>query len=116
MLLFIGLSLSILGGIFLPDILVVRLEGFVGIVVIVLLMFAATYYCLQKTNEMYRPFLAIVYLNGLVGLMSRLPFSSNYLQLIDDQVLVIITVLTSTGLFYLLSYRQFKQLKIAGNS
>ncbi|WP_315167811.1 DUF1129 family protein [Metaclostridioides mangenotii] len=108
---FIGLLLLILSKSLLPDILPITIDGLFGIAFIIALIIVASWYCLKKGNELFKPFLSIIYTSTLISIGYRIPEVSTYLQSRSGKTIVVASLLISLFIFYFFTHKLIKNNK-----
>ncbi len=108
---FIGIFLLILIKSLLPNIFPITIDGLFGIAFIIVLTIVASWYCLKKGNELFKPFLSVIYTSTLISIGYRIPEVSTYLQSRSGKVIVVVALLISIFFFYFLTYMIVKNNK-----
>lgn len=93
--------------VFAPPVWLVYLKGISGIVILIVLMIIGNYYIFSKPKEERKielPFLSFIWINGLLGIATRLPWSAEWI----GETAAIVLTLSAAGIFMLWTYASMK--------
>ncbi|WP_027702780.1 DUF1129 family protein [Metaclostridioides mangenotii] len=108
---FLGIFLLLLSNSLLPNILSITIDGLFGIAFIIVLIIVASWYCLKRGNELFKPFLSVIYTSAFISIGYRIPEVSTYFQSRSGKTIVVAALVISLFIFYFFTHKLIKNNK-----
>jgi hypothetical protein len=108
---FLGVFLLLLSNSLLPNILSITIDGLFGIAFIIVLIIVASWYCLKRGNDLFKPSLSVIYTSALISICYRIPEVSTYFQSRSGKTIVVAALVISLFMFYFFTHKLIKNNK-----